>query len=79
MEITDVISGKVDEELDDARKYMSLAMEFKDDAPEAAELFGKLADEEMEHVKMLHHAVAHMAEAHEEEHDDEAAKGKVTR
>ena len=75
MDITDVISKLVDEELDDARKYMNLALQCKEEEPDVADLFAKLAGEEMNHMRMLHQVVSDLVE--EQDDEDETAKGEA--
>ena len=58
MKIIKCLSEKIEEELNDAEEYISLAMRWKQDEPEAAELFYTLSTEEMGHVDKLHKEVA---------------------
>ena len=51
----------IGEELGDARKYAKLALKYKSDDPDMANLFYKLAGEEMGHMNALHQcAVTHI-------------------
>ena len=58
MKIIKCLSELIEEELDDASKYIDLAMKWKQDEPKVASLFADLSSEEMGHVDELHRAVA---------------------
>ena len=58
MKIIKCLSELIEEELVDAGKYIDLAMRWKQDEPEVANLFHTLSMEEMGHVDKLHKAVA---------------------
>lgn len=54
----------VEEELEDAHTYAALAMEYKSQDPTTAELFHKLSEEEMDHMRRLHKAVERLIESY---------------
>ena len=58
MKIIKCLSGKIEDELEDAGAYIDLAMRWKQEEPEAANLFYELSVEEMGHMEKLHKAVA---------------------
>ena len=58
MKIIKCLSEKIEEELEDASAYIDLAMRWKQEQPEAADLFHELSKEEMGHVDKLHTMVA---------------------
>ena len=58
MKIIKCLSEKIEGELKDAEDYINLAMRWKQDEPEAAELFYTLSTEEMGHVDKLHKEVS---------------------
>ena len=66
MKIIKVMSEKIKEELKDAEAYIDLAMEWKKDQPEAADVFAELSAEEMGHVDKLHKEVTEMISAYRE-------------
>ena len=70
MKIIKCLSGKIDEELHDAAEYIDLAMRWKQDEPEAADLFYQLSTEEMGHVEKLHAKVTEMITRYRSEHGD---------
>lgn len=50
------ISEQIDEELQDAEKYLKCAYKYKTDNPALSEVYYNLSLEEMKHVTMLHDA-----------------------
>ena len=54
MKIIKCIAEKIEEELHDADAYIGLAMSWKDEQPDAANVFYELSLEEMGHVDKLH-------------------------
>ena len=57
MKIIRCLSEKISEELKDAEAYIDLAMAWKNDDEEAADVFYELSKEEMGHVDKLHEQV----------------------
>ena len=47
----------IEDELEDAHTYAELAVKYKHDDPELADLFYRLSGEEMNHMNALHKAV----------------------
>lgn len=70
MKIISVISEKIEEELEGACAYVDLAMKWRNDAPDTADLFYELSVEEMGHVDKLHEEVEELIEEHRKEHGD---------
>ena len=66
MKIIKVMSEKIKEELKDAEAYIDMAMEWKKEHPEAADLFAELSAEEMGHVEKLHKGVTELITAYRE-------------
>ena len=64
MKIIKCLSEKIEEELHDASEYVELAMKWKSEEPETAELFYELSLEEMGHMEKLHNAVQDLIEEH---------------
>ena len=58
MKIIKCLAEKIEEELHDADSYIDLAMTWKSEEPETADLFHALSLEEMGHVEKLHKEVA---------------------
>jgi len=76
MKIIKCLSEKVEEELHDAEAYIDLAMAWKKEQPETADLFSELSEEEMSHVEMLHKQVTELIETYREE-NGEPPKGML--
>ena len=70
MKIIKCLSEKIEDELQDAADYIDLAMRWKQDEPETAELFYELSTEEMGHMENLHKEVSELIEEYRKEHGD---------
>lgn len=70
MKIIKCLSEKIEEELHDADEYIQLAMTWKNEEPEAAEVFYQLSTEEMGHADKLYAVVAKLIGRYQEENGD---------
>ena len=70
MKIIKCLSELIEEELHDADKYIDLAMRWKTDEPDTADLFAELSAEEMGHVDKLHEEVKELIEDYRKEHGE---------
>lgn len=70
MKIIKCLSELIEEELSDANKYIDLAMRWRQDEPDTADLFYELSTEEMGHVDKLHEEVSDLIEEYRREHGD---------
>lgn len=66
MKIIKCIAEKIAEEIQDADAYIDLAMTWKKEQPEAAELFAELSGEEMDHAEKLHDIVTDLIKEYRE-------------
>lgn len=57
MKIIEKLSEYIDEEINDAMKYAKCANIYKDENPTLADMFIRLAEEEMKHMMTLHNQV----------------------
>lgn len=70
MKIISVLSEKIEEELEDACSYIDLAMKWRNDEPDTADLFYELSVEEMGHMDKLHEEVTELIEEYRKEHGE---------
>ena len=70
MKIIKCLSELIEGELIDADKYIELAMRWKNDEPDTADLFYELSTEEMGHVDKLHEEVAELIDEYRKEHGE---------
>lgn len=70
MKIIKCLSELIEEELEDADKYIELALKWKADEPVTAELFHDLSVEEIGHMERLHRRVAELIENYRRENGD---------
>mgnify|MGYP002523560188 CR=1 FL=1 len=70
MKIIKCLSELIEEELEDANHYVDLAMKWKSEEPDTADLFYQLSTEEMGHVDKLHEEVTELIEEHRKEHGE---------
>ena len=70
MKIIKCLSEKIEDELNDADEYIDLAMRWKTDEPDTAQVFYELSLEEMNHVEKLHKEVSEVIEDYRKEHGE---------
>ena len=70
MKIIKCLSEKIEEELEDAESYIELAIKWKDEQPDAADLFYQLSTEEMGHMEKLHKEVVMLIEDYRQKHGE---------
>ena len=70
MQIIKCLSEQIEDELSDSEKYIDLAMKWKAEQPDTADLFYDLSVEEMGHMERLHQEVAELIEEYRKEHGE---------
>ena len=70
MKIIKCLAEKIEEELHDAEAYVELAIRWKDEQPETADLYYELSREELGHMERLHERVTDLIEEHREKHGE---------
>ena len=58
MKIIKILSEKIEEEINDAKSYVKMALEYKDEYPEMSRTLYSISLQEMEHMNLLHGEVA---------------------
>ena len=77
MRIIKCVAEKIEDELHDADAYIELALRWKDEQPETAELFYVLSTEEMGHADKLHADVTRLISEYRDE-NGEPLEGMMT-
>jgi len=70
MQIIEKLSEYIDEEINDAMKYAKCANAYKDENPSLADVFIRLAEEEMKHMMTLHNQVVFIIEDYKRKNGD---------
>ena len=58
MKVIKILSKRIEDEIADAKTYAEMAIEYKTDYPELSQTLYNISLQEMEHMKLLHDAVA---------------------
>ena len=74
MKIISKLSDLIEEELGDSDKYISLALNIREDYPNLSSTFYKLSVEEMGHVNMLHDQVVSIISEYRRTHGEPPEK-----
>ena len=70
MKIIKCLSEKIEDEMDDAQDYIDLAMRWRQEEPDTADLFYTLSVEEMGHMDKLHTEVADLISEYKKDNGD---------
>ena len=73
MQIINMLSEQIEEELEVAEEYIKAALKYKDEYPGLAKVLFDISVNEMGHVDMLHGEVVKLIEAHRKEHGEPPA------
>lgn len=74
MKLMKIIEEHISEEIHDMKEYAKLAVEYKDECPELAELFYNLSGEEKHHADMLHEKAVGEIEKYRKIHGEPPAE-----
>ena len=70
MKIIKCLSQLIEEEMDDADKYIDLAVKWKSEEPDTADLFYELSLEEMGHMEKLHEEVTELIDEYRKQNGE---------
>ena len=73
MKIIKCIAEKIKEEIKDAEAYIDMAIAWKKDEPDAAEVFAELSAEELGHMERRHKIVTERIEEYRSTHGEPTA------
>ena len=54
MKIIEILSEKIDEEINDAKSYIEMSIKYKEEYPELSRTLANISAQEMEHMNLLH-------------------------
>lgn len=74
MKLIERLSEQIEDEIEDAKNYTLMAMEYKDDYPELARILYTISLQEMEHMRMLHDGVQMVIQKYRNEHGEPPEK-----
>lgn len=66
MKIIETLSHRIEEELCDAKSYVTMAMEVKEEYPELSRTLYNISTQEMEHMNLLHGEVTQIIKRYRE-------------
>lgn len=73
MKIIEILSEKIEEEVCDAKSYIKLAIDYKEEYPELSRTLYTLSTQEMEHMNLLHNEVTEIIKRYRETKGDPPA------
>lgn len=62
MKLIKELSEMIEDEIDGAKEYITLALKIRNERPELSKTLFNISNQEMEHMKALHDAVANVIE-----------------
>lgn len=68
------LSEHIEEEINDAHKYIQCAMFYKEDRPQLASMYRDLAQEELVHMNRLHEQVTELIKEYKSKHGEPPAE-----
>ena len=73
MKVIKVLSEKIEEEISDAKAYVTLALEYKSEYPELSKTLFTLSTQEMDHMQMLHASVTDLIKKYRDKNGEPPA------
>ena len=77
MRIIENLSDKIADEIDSAEDYAQCALNLKEERPQVAETYFRIANEKMNHMNLLHSQVATIIEEYKKETGEPPAAMKT--
>lgn len=74
MKIIKTLSKKIEEEICDAKDYVKLALEVKEQYPELSRTLYNISLQEMEHMNLLHNEVTDLIKRYREQNGEPPAE-----
>lgn len=74
MKLIEKLSEMIEDELEDAEKYIKCAMNYKESHPTLATTFFRISNEEIGHANLLHDQVTAIITEYRKEHGDPPEK-----
>ena len=74
MKIIQKLSDRIEDEIRDAKDYVLMALEVKDEYPELGRILYTISMQEMDHMRMLHDGVTGVISAYRSEHGEPPEK-----
>ena len=74
MLLIEKISNMIEDEMDDAERYIQCAMKWKEERPALAQTFARISNEEMGHMNLLHDQVTAIIMEYRKEHGEPPEK-----
>ena len=74
MKIIKLLSEKIEEEICDAKDYVKMALEYRDEYPEMSRSLFNISNQEMEHMNLLHGEVTQIIKRYRETNGEPPAE-----
>ena len=74
MKIIKVLSKKIEEEICDAKSYVKMALEVREEYPDLSRTLYNISLQEMEHMQLIHNEVAAIIKRYREQNGEPPAE-----
>lgn len=73
MKVIEILSERIEEEINDAKSYVTMAIKYKEEYPELSRTLFNISGQEMEHMNMLHDEITAIIKKYRETNGDPPA------